>query len=495
MDILEAGSVSLKTPLADPKNLNPVPVEWSKNSEDLISVFLKRGDQSAIGKRHLQPCGYIDPDMFYKQNKYLPVITEFNNSAFTHVQVQRSRLSFIIDAITKNAEYEEQGKSDRVLFDDAILTTAEKSKIITPDYMAPIDLSSKAGAIVKEVKTPTAKSQLIADLNAIAAGSYTYGSGGTYALQGLAYADIAAILTGNLTLKQVSVLSETIGSSLSSDLAGFTFEDDGQGYLDTVEVNAIAYTLNGNSGTPGTIILKNQYLLRGPTTTLTASRYLFNTVATLAHDAFIYNCRFDAASNVNSRNTIFSADTKLKLRMFNNVIARSIAQGIIFPATTQFGLLQIANTVITGCSGGINNNSQTVQYKNVAFINNGATDISNATNATVTNCATNNATLGGTLQNCVLSVVAASAFANVDIADFANGFRSKKGGQLYDTGVESGIAERTANIYGEAIKAPYEIGVGREQEKKRAGGGSLDGSFRGDSFRGGRAAFRGGTFR
>jgi hypothetical protein len=475
MDELTGSTIELKTPVADPKNLTPVPVEWSKNGEDLISVFLKRGDQSVVGKRHLQPCGYIDPDMFYTQNKYLPVITEFNDSAFTHVQVQRSRLSFIVDAITKNADYEEQGKSDRVLFDDAILTTAEKSKILTPDFMAPIDLSSKSGAIVKEVKTPTAKSQLVTDLNAISVGEYTYGSGGTYTLQGLAYADIAAALTGNLTLRQISVLSETIGSSLSTDMAGFTFEDNGQNYLDTVEVNAIAHAINGNSGTAGTIIIRNQYYVRGATE-LSSVRYLTRIFNSLAHNVFYVNNRLDSSSVANTRGVLLDNTTTARLRFYNNIIKNNSSQGVVISAAGTYTSFQFANNIIDTCITGLAANNNPYTIRNTFYNNNSTADNTTMSGMTLDRCGTNRATMapsGATVTNPQLNVNPALAFINTDIADMQNGYRSKKGGQLYDTGVESGIAERTTNLFGEPIKAPYEIGVGREQDKRRAGGGSI----------------------
>jgi hypothetical protein len=71
---------------------------------------------------------------------------------------------------------------------------------------------------------------------AISSGSYTVGSGGNYATFNAAFADIAATLTGNLTLTLISDVTETAGITYVGNLNGYTLKLTCDPYLNSMEM-------------------------------------------------------------------------------------------------------------------------------------------------------------------------------------------------------------------------------------------------------------------
>ena len=108
-------------------------------------------------------------------------------------------------------------------------------------------------------------------------------------------------------------------------------------------------------------------------------------------------------------------------------------------------------------------------YFDQQFIFKGINDsnISENTNSTSVNCATDQATVGaGTDTNPVVNINIANEFVNTDIDDLTNGYKCKLSGTIYALGAAPTLAENTTDIFGNPVSEPYEIGVGRQQIAK-----------------------------
>ena len=249
-------------------------IDWKKDGDDSVLAFFKRNDQSVKGARHLECCGFIDPIQAMENEGFLPEISEFNAEAFLLVMVKRDQIPALRLSIAENQDKRDAGIREIALLDESILPSLE-ADTKSGNLILPVDLTKKS-TILKLSALSVAEGYLLKDIKAIAQGSATYGSGGTYATRSLAYADIAAKLTGNLSFTCVSALTPTTGLSYGINNDGFTFSDDGANYKMTVSGD-VNYSTITPITTAGIINLSNLLLIRDGTT-LTTVRAMINLV-------------------------------------------------------------------------------------------------------------------------------------------------------------------------------------------------------------------------
>jgi hypothetical protein len=141
----------------------------------------------------------------------------------------------------------------------------------------------------------------------ITSGSYTVGSGGTYATWDLALADLASPLTGNVTFTQISDVTLTTGAALSiTSLAGYTvlctsntphYGDPTKGWWTYIQ-GITAFT-NSGGNVPGVFELANLKLSR--ITRITTGLYHFYNNQAYAYTDRIHDCIFlDNATSLTS---------------------------------------------------------------------------------------------------------------------------------------------------------------------------------------------------
>lgn len=419
-------------------------------------AFFKRNDQTVYGARHLECVGFIDPDQWMVNQGFLPDVKEFNGEAFLCAYVSRDQIPALRLAISQNADAKEAKSTDLAILDAAVLPSLS-ADVKSGSLILPVDLT-KASTILKVAKLEAAKELLLKDVKAAVPGTYTYGSGGTYALLSAAIADLPATLDGSFTFNASSARTENASATIVSAMAGHSLTIDGKNTLATISMNLTYIDLNSSGA--GNIIIRNKRLLRDGTV-LSAGRHLLYTAPGTDHNLQVYNLRADGAS-VGNANFFRSATNAAKFSVWNCIVSRFAGTGFVMSTSATGSLVE--NCVIDTCATGVNNNSRTLTYRNVFFGNNTA-NISNNTNSTSVNCATDAAAVGAATDTSPqVSLTAANEFINTTITDLVDGYRLKSATstKLKSNGAAPGIVANTTDIFGRARPdgaAGYSIGV------------------------------------
>lgn len=428
-------------------------LEVQPNYENRILVFVKRGDPSGdYGPRHMEIIAYIDPLV------YTPEISVLMSQAYLCVTVPRSYLPTIQNVIAGNTTYKEVLSRRRNVLNYTKLPVAIQSRLTSKDSITIRDFTSIPAQFIQDQDLGTAN---VPDLASIAQGSASYGSGGTYALRSTAFADIAASLTGNLTLTQVSEITDTAQARIGTNIGTYTLIDDGASYLTNASVDLNYYYVNMSGGT-GLVEIKNHYLKRDATV-LTTSRILFREVHdSSAAEVRIHHNKFDCNSQTNALGVSLNTNTGTP-KFYRNIIANATT------ASTGYGLMvagsatmAIGNNTIHNCTGAIQNSSKVQAYRNIALVGNAANWLGSITNSTSVNCGTDKAAVGAaTDTNPQINAVVASEFVSTDISN-ADAFKCKRGAKFATNGTTSTIAENTTGFRGNAapgLDSVYSIGA------------------------------------
>lgn len=444
-----------------------IKIDWSVAGKDQVLVFVKRNDQAVDSARDMQVLAYIDPVQFFANHKYLPDIGDLNGEAFLPVYLDRNQLPNLRDAITKNCDWQNTlNKTDRIILDSALIVGKTDGKDTkSPDLINPISLVD-VSTVLKQVKVSSTIGSLKKDVKAITTGNYTYGSGGNYALQSIAYADLAA-LTGNLSLTQLSALTETAGCTLSISLNGYEFSDNGANYLDTISCNATFLVLSGTSGAPGTIIVKNDRSVRD-NTTLTGGRYYLQITSFVAHNIVISNERIDGNNMANCKGIRWQTATAPIVKICNYIAKNfkgTSGIGISASATPINASSLIEYMVLDNCTTALDLGNNAFTIRDSAIIN--CTTNFNAANAgsVSVNCATDKVAVGAATDTSPqVSLTVANEFINTDITDLVNGYRLKSSTstKLKSNGAAPEITGNNTDIFGWARPdgaSGYSIGV------------------------------------
>jgi hypothetical protein len=436
--------------------LKMLDVPFATKGDDHIIAFLKRGDQSRFGARNLQPVGYILPSQWQANHGFLPQISEFNGEAFVVALLPKTQLDTLRAAIAANGDSMAAGAAERVILDDSILTTETKELVNSPTLITPVDCT-KATTVLKSVTLETAEEQFIRDFKVAVPGTYTYGSGGTYALLSNAIADLPATLDGNFILNASSARTENATAAIASAMAGNNLTIDGMHTLATLSLNASYITLAGSGA--GKIIIRNKRVLRDATAQSTGRAVIYNTTGT-DYDLDVYNIRADGAS-IENTNFFRPATASVLFRVWNCIVSRFAGNGFVMSSSKAGSLVE--NCVICTCGTGVVNGSRVLTYRNNFFCNNTA-NISTTANCTTVNCATDAAAVGGNTDTAPqVNAVIADELINTTITDLVDGYRLKSTStKLKSNGAAPEIVANTSDIFGRARPdgaAGYSIGV------------------------------------
>lgn len=251
-----------------------------------------------------------------------------------------------------------------VLLGNPALADAWRSREIVP----PQDGTKIAKGTLKWRDTK-GKTWAVGDANAVAAGSYTVGSGADYANWNAAMADIAATLTGDLTFTQTSDTTETGTDIATVDLGGHTLMitnqsphggDPTAGYKSTISpagtnYRVIALQLSGT----GTAEVKNLNI-KSASKTVTAASYTI-LVSTGGPNVILHDCLIDL-SNITANHSVLGfyvydregASASTSVHVWNSVVT---AGSLGTAGFTGFSPAQAYSSVIVveNCTAKMNN--------------------------------------------------------------------------------------------------------------------------------------------
>lgn len=184
--------------------------------------------------------------------------------------------------------------------------------------------------ILKDASTIDYSTTPVEDKNTISTGVYTYGSGGAYSTRQLAYADVAATLTGNLTLHQISATTETVGASIGATLATFTFKDSSGlkpfgnpngGYVSTATTSGSSYiVITLTTEGPGTCEINGLNLKYGDAGFSTSARMMLITAVTIGNTFNVHDCFIDESGETSTGAAFECGDVDAILYLWNNKI-------------------------------------------------------------------------------------------------------------------------------------------------------------------------------
>lgn len=290
---------------------------------------------------------------------------------------------------------------------------------------------------------------------AVTIGSYTVGTGGTYANWKAALDDMGT-LSGSLTFTQISIISEAVAIAITSDLNGetLTLTSSVPHKGDTTKVGGITRWQGDNNfiafsvvGGGGTIILENLYLKVD--TPQTGSRSLIKFQGgSEALNLKVRDCILDGNLDYGSLGILID-DSDITLSM-HNVLARRFTLAGIDIATAKAGSHVENCTTYGGDDDGIRGSA------NVTFSNNVATNCNGECFGNIVSASGyNNASDDNTAQNGnwatgdsnIVSIKEADEFLSLSFM-YSDFMRVAVKGTLENGGRTPVISENTTGIRG-----------------------------------------------
>jgi hypothetical protein len=289
---------------------------------------------------------------------------------------------------------------------------------------------------------------------AITSGSYTVGSGGDYATWKAAFDDFYnQTLTGNLTITQISDVTETSTRTITTNLDTFTLTltssvphlgDPTKGWLTTLNyaTNLTFAFLSGLAGT-GTCEIKNLKFSVSASLLVLFVHYSGSTATTKIHDNLVVEGNYVG--------NFIEINSNATLVFYNNVVNHMSKLWLKTGGTAK----GVRNCVAYNCATGFGASGDAL-YNCAAF--NCVTADFGAQTGTFTKCASSDATGS---EAALRSLTAANCFASVDKTK-SNFLDILQGGPLWETGNASVSSGQTTDIRGRTIpngKSLYSIGA------------------------------------
>jgi len=202
---------------------------------DFVYVVFKVGDQSDKDLDHVlkskdgYPISMYDPDETLVP---VPKFSDHTKKVFSIIKVPKLLKQLVSDSMIENGvastEINYRPKKNLISFDDIATLIGDHdyvSKIRGPNPIEPVDAS---GMLISHFKdTLTNPNPPITDNNSVSGGAFTVGSAiiDDYADWALAGADIASLLTANISFTQTSdvFLTSVALFDLVGDLDGYDF--------------------------------------------------------------------------------------------------------------------------------------------------------------------------------------------------------------------------------------------------------------------------------
>jgi len=276
-------------------------------------------------------------------------------------------------------------------------------------------------------------------------------------------------------------MTDTSTATMSAQLNGFTLEDDGGNFADTLSVNGNGITLNGIAGDVGIINYYNDRTTRD-NTPLTAARTIVRVSSTVAHTVNMWNLRYNSLGSANDRGIGLITPNPI-VNMWNFLIKG-------FKGASCGGIVvidihadsRIESGVVDDCVYGIINSNKASKIRNVGLFNHTTSNYLQNGSSLSVNCATDKASVGAATNTAPQNnVVLANEFESVDITDTTVGYKVKAGGALATNGAAVEIAGNTSGIYGNARPASdgtISIGASQYLVPAASGGGGSESGFR-----------------
>lgn len=415
--------------------------DWSSvvNSDSLTLRFkdfpsnmsIRTDDIQKIGTVKIQNCTVTQTDWYYESNTNLTHMT-FGSLELTDggkfEPVHRGILGHSSDNFKMTVEEYTNGDWDgsagdlsEIEGDSTVGITIDLPNAISTDYVTYKNCNA----------TPYAITALIVDGNVDGGnnsgvrfgtyGTYTVGTSGDYATLAEAF-NSSSTLTGNMTLQQISDLTETASSSLDFTNSEYTltiensnphYGDPSGGYIITVGAmtNWLVHSNTGGAGT-GDIILKDLNVNFSGAVT----RGLYLTASAGVRDIIIENLLLNG--NGNLFYGLLPASSVTTVKCYNFIILNSSSTGLY--NFTGSGNIFENGTIYDCTSYGFNGNNNTATIRNVASIGNG-TDFVNIGSASGYNNACSDtsgedadfSTGSGNISN----ISAGTVFQSTDAAD------------------------------------------------------------------------------
>ena len=286
----------------------------------------------------------------------------------------------------------------------------------------------------------------------VSSGNFTVGSDGSYATVALAKADTAN-LTGNLTFKQISALTETANFTVDVAINGFTLTFDSntipsgnpnKGHKITLSGTA-RYVFDIKCSGAGTINVRNQYLDAG-SDGIIGSLILLRVGSTFTGTMNINDNLYNG-QGLRDHYVVQISDNSSVINMWNNVvwdcnIRGAGAGGIAFYISTHNALSKYENNTAFNCFEGIDNTGESATYNNFLLFSN-TTNIANNTGSVSNNCGTDATNVGAATDNGALVKLTITHEIESTTDTDANFLKIKIGSFLDDNGITAEISANT----------------------------------------------------
>ena len=305
-----------------------------------------------------------------------------------------------------------------------------------------------------------------ADVNAISAGTYEFGTGKTYTNLTAAIADMSN-QTGDLTLNQTANSIDTAQATWTENLAGYNFtitsasQHNGNptaGYTIKHNINGIFLELDGEG--PGNV---KMYGLNMIYTGTGLGYMILQQYTTTAFDWYLHDIIVDqtnsGASNYGRTCVGLSGtglgeadDRSVHAYMWNLLLhggSEADRPALDLKANAVTTASRFENITVWGNTGyGVRGNTNTTLFRNIVSCNNGADDFLTVTNVTAYNCASNDSPTWKTgSSNNVTGINSANEFDSTSIISSLC-MKVKSGGSCDDRGSAPDITENTVGIRG-----------------------------------------------
>lgn len=441
---------------------------------DYVEIFVARGDKGdsfdSLYDGYL--VDYRDPDLHGTANRKL---SEHMLKCYQCLLVKRSDFEqFVKGKFGANVDADQdafRSAKGKVDF-SALIAEAAKARIDCPELtkIRSADASPVIDCRNLDVSKfivdtlATGRETGVKDLMLVGSGEYTVGIGGSYETFALALADGDDVAVGNtLKFTEISAISGTQYSIYNKKLEG-SLIIDGQNYLMENSVDGNVMTIFPAIGSTGNIKYED-FRIKG-TGNLTANRFLIYINAggatSIANILFL-NCAING-NGLRYHGIAINSSTAVTKILRSKIVGCSGWSSVygLLPYAEYPDLLTVENCVFDSNYQHIRNRSKAYVYRSTAFLRASTDNINENTNSISVNCATDQTTVGaGTDTNPVVNINIANEFVNTDINDLTNGYKCKRSGTIYALGAAPTLAENTADIFGNPVSEPYEIGVGR----------------------------------
>lgn len=416
--------------------------------------FYKRGDKLAkTGIKDGQLADYRDPNI-HDCN-----FSEHEKAVYLIVKVPLSKIEEWESFDFETLDDDKFKARDFIDYKDIEKETSVKlTDIRSTKAIEVLDIQDNPN-LHNDIKTYVASKIPVFDYKVITEGDFTYGTPveANYSTRALGYLDLGD-LTANLTLNQISDVTETSSATITENISTFSFTDNGANY--TTSVNHTSDVIYLQHTGSGNVYIHNMILdFISSTQSNTGIRY----TSTATGNINIYNNWLKGNGKVYLPIHINSATPILNF--YNNIVSENVGSFALVTVVDINASSFIENNALGSSSqNGFNIGLYAPTLRNNVVINSTGSGYVNLSNATGYNNASEDATCTNTNWSTGTgnepSINPANEFKSLASDDW-NYLRLITGGVLETGGVAPSIAENTTGIRGNTrgVDGTYSIGA------------------------------------